>query len=96
MPTQDSNHDEIRAGAEALDSVPQNPMADSIRGYRKFDQATSDYINRVKAEGDAVQSLLDGAAAVDADPRMVAIARTKFQEGAMWLIRAAAKPEGLF
>lgn len=96
MPTENQDATEIREGAEALDAVPQNPMADSIRGYRRFDQATSDFINGVKAEGDRVQALLDGAAAVDADPRMAAIARTKFQEGAMWLIRAAAKPEGLF
>ena len=74
----------------------QNPMQGSIRGYRKFDEATSAYINMVKAEGDNVQNLLNGAADIDADPRMVAIARTKFQEAAMWLIRAAAKPEGLF
>lgn len=74
----------------------QNPMADSIRGYRKFDQATSDFINDVKGEGDKVADLLSRAMVIDADPRMVAIARTKFQEGAMWLIRAAAKPDGLF
>jgi hypothetical protein len=76
--------------------VPKNPMAESIRGYRKFDEKTSAFINDVKAEGDNVQALLDRAATVDADPRMVAIARTKFQEAAMWLIRSAAKPDGLF
>lgn len=78
------------------DKAPQNPMSDSIRGYRKFDKPTSDFITAVKDEGDRVQALLDRAAAVEADPRMVAIARTKLQEGAMWLIRAAAKPDGLF
>jgi len=91
-----SNETTATDQGDSTDSVPQNPMADSIRGYLKFDQTTSEFINGVKAEGDRVQALLDGAAAVDADPRMVAIARTKFQEGAMWLIRAAAKPEGLF
>lgn len=76
--------------------TPQNPMQDSIRGYRKFDQATSNFINGVKGAGDHIQTLLQEAESVDADPRMVALARTKFQEGAMWLIRAAAKPVGLF
>lgn len=81
------------------DGVPQNPMAESIRGYRKFNKATSDYINRVKNLGDDVDALINDATAapgVDADPRMVALARTKFQEAAMWLIRAAARPDGLF
>lgn len=77
-------------------NAPQNPMQDSIRGYRKFDQATSNFINDVKGAGDHIEHLLQAAPTVDADPRMVAIARTKFQEGAMWLIRSAAKPDGLF
>ena len=74
----------------------QNPMQESIRGYRKFDQATSDFINQVKEAGDLIEKLLADAAAIDAGPRMVALARTEFQNGAMWLIRAAAKPQGLF
>lgn len=77
--------------------VPQNPMQESIRGYRKFDQPTADQINAIKQIGEAViEPLLTHSLALDADPRMVAIARTKFQEGAMWLIRSLAKPEGLF
>lgn len=76
--------------------VPQNPMQPAIQGYKTFDQPTSDFINRVKAEGHAVQELLDAALAVDADPRLVALARTYFQIGAMFLIRSAAKPSGLF
>ena len=78
------------------DAPAQNPMADSIKGYRKFDQATSDFINQVKETGDTFARLLEDASKLDADPRAVALARTHFQEGAMWLIRAAAKPEGLF
>jgi len=77
-------------------AAPQNPMQDSIRGYRKFDQSTSNFINDVKAAGDHIEALLNAAQSVDADQFMVGLARTKFQEGAMWLIRAAAKPDGLF
>lgn len=74
----------------------QNPMQGSIRGYRKFDQATSDAINEIKEEGKRVSDLLDKATELGGDPRQIALARTKFQEGAMWLIRSIAKPEGLF
>lgn len=75
----------------------QNPMQPAIQGYRKFDQATSDFINDVKELGKLVeQKLADAEVILDADPRALALARTNFQQGAMWLIRAAAKPEGLF
>lgn len=76
--------------------IPQNPMQPAIQGYRKFDEATSDFINRVKSEGVNVQELLDAATAIDADPYLVTLAKTHFQIGAMFLIRSAAKPEGLF
>ena len=74
----------------------QNPMVDSIKGYRKFDQATSDYINDLKSMGGTFQEMLDRAMQLNASPRELALARTHFQEGAMWLIRSVAKPEGLF
>jgi len=32
----------------------QNPMQPAIQGYRKFDQATSDYINSIKELGKQV------------------------------------------
>lgn len=78
------------------DDTPQNPMQKSIKGYRKFDQQTSAFINSVKELGEQVDALLEEALNNDADARQVALARTNFQQGAMWLIRAAAKPEGLF
>ena len=81
-----------------MSEVPQNPMQPAIKGYRKFSEQTSQFINDVKAAGETFQQLLDRANSLDdvADPRAVALARTHFQEGAMWLIRAAAKPDGLF
>jgi hypothetical protein len=74
----------------------QNPMQPAIQGYRKFDQATSDAINQVKELGYAVEAMLSKAAEAGADPRALALARTNLQQGAMWWIRALAKPEGLF
>ncbi len=74
----------------------QNPMQGSIQGYRKFDQATSDFINTVKEEGEIIEVLLARAEKLGADPRALALARTNLQQGAMWLIRSVAKPEGLF
>ena len=74
----------------------QNPMQPAIQGYRKFDQATSDAINEVKELGHTVDAMLSKATEAGADPRAIALARTNLQQGAMWLIRALAKPEGLF
>ena len=74
----------------------QNPMQPSIQGYRKFDQETSDLINSVKELGKKVEAKLDEASQHGADPRQLALARTNFQQGAMWLIRSVAQPEGLF
>lgn len=74
----------------------QNPMQGSIQGYRTFDQSTSDFINEVKEEGKRVEALLSRAEQLGADPRHLALARTNLQQGAMWLIRSAAKPDGLF
>jgi hypothetical protein len=74
----------------------QNPMQPAIQGYRKFDQATSDAINEVKELGHKVEAMLQAATDSGADPRALALARTNLQQGAMWLIRALAKPEGLF
>ena len=75
---------------------PQNPMQADIKGYRKFDQATSDFINDVKELGTVVESILRRAEELGASPRELALARTNLQQGAMWLIRSVAKPEGLF
>mgnify|MGYP006961545176 CR=1 FL=1 len=84
------------SGGEQGADPAQNPMQPVIQGYRKFDQQTSDFINKTKEAGKDVQALLDEAQAMGADPRALALAKTKLQEGAMWLIRSVAKPDGLF
>lgn len=77
-------------------AVAQNPMQPAIQGYRKFDQETSDFINSVKEAGKDIDALLARAGILGADPRALALAKTNLQQGAMWLIRAAAQPDGLF
>lgn len=79
-----------------MNEVAQNPMQPAIQGYRKFDQATSDAINEIKELGGHVEAMLVKATSAGADPRALALARTNLQQGAMWWIRALAKPEGLF
>ncbi len=92
----DQREDLHAAQQQDANTTAQNPMQPAIQGYRKFDQATSDLINEVKEEGKRIEALLGRAEQLGADPRQIALARTNLQQGAMWLIRAAAKPEGLF
>lgn len=88
--------EDLNATTKQDTDTAQNPMQPAIQGYRKFDQATSDYINNVKHFGKEVEILLQRAVENGCDPRELALARTNFQQGAMWLIRSVAKPEGLF
>ena len=91
------NHTDEATVGDTSGAVAQNPMQPAIQGYRTFDKATSDFINKTKMTGEhVVQLLLNEAAELGASPRELALARTHFQEGAMWLIRSVAKPDGLF
>ena len=74
----------------------ENPMVGKVTGYRTLTQAELTLVNTIKAQGELFEALYDGAMVAGADPRMANLARTKFQEGAMWLIRAVAKPQGFF
>lgn len=71
-----------------------------ITGYRDLTQDEIDKMNEIKAKGEEVRTLIDGMQTAVAlpgglapDPRALAIARTKLQEGFMWLTRSIAKPE---
>lgn len=88
--------EDLHAAKQQDNATAQNPMQPAIQGYRKFDQATSDLINSVKELGKQVEAKLEEASQHGADPRQLALARTNFQTGAMWLIRSIAQPEGLF
>lgn len=64
-----------------------------ITGYRDLSQAEIDAMNKVKALGPQVESLLDEIRAIpDSDKRWAAIAQTDFQTACMALIRAVARP----
>lgn len=88
--------EDLHAANQQHSTTAQNPMQPEIQGYRKFDQATSDLINSVKELGKQVEAKLEEASQHGADPRQLALARTNLQQGAMWLIRSVAKPEGMF
>ena len=76
-----------------------------ITGYRELSQAEIDLMNRIKAKGEELKSLIDDVnasqAAItqefgtpDAEAyRWSAIAKTHMQEGLMALTRAVAKPQ---
>lgn len=81
---------------ESLGREGENPMVGKVTGYRTLTQAELTLVNTIKAQGELFEALYDGAMVAGADPRMANLARTKFQEGAMWLIRAVAKPQGFF
>jgi len=77
-----------------------------ITGYRELSQAEIDLMNRIKAKGEELKSLIDDVNASHADDatqealtkaaesyRWAAIAKTHMQEGLMALTRAVAKPQ---
>lgn len=64
-----------------------------ITGYRELSQLEIDLMNVVKAEGVAVEMIVNKLAELPAvDQRWVSIARTQLQQGFMALTRAIAKP----
>lgn len=89
----------------------ENPMVDKVSGYRRLTDAELALVNKIKALGSEVESLYDAAVEVASERsketpenpreyseslRAAALAKTNFQQGAMWLIRAVAAPKGLF
>lgn len=78
----------------------ENPEVGRVSGYRKLTDEELALVNDIKAAGADIEELLiraRGLAGAD-NERLSAInlARTNLQQGAMWLIRAAAAPKGLF
>jgi hypothetical protein len=66
-----------------------------IKGYRELSQKEIDAMNECKSAGVDLGELIEKINAIpEADKRCIAIARTEFQTGLMWLIRAIARPEG--
>lgn len=76
---------------------------DKIKGYRKLSDDEIELINRCKAMGQSIDSLIDDVRAMGAesddradgcDQRWLAMAKTDLQVGIMKLVRSIAKPQG--
>lgn len=72
-----------------------------IKGYRDLTQEEINLINTFKEEEAAALRKLDtysrydpNEGGIELNQRSLALARTKFQEAYMWLIRAVARPNG--
>lgn len=68
-----------------------------ITGYRDLSQAEIDGMNSIKAlEADAGALFKQIGQVEGVDPRALALAKTKLQEGFMWFVRSIAKPADPF
>ena len=64
-----------------------------IKGYRDLSQEEIDLMNKIKAVGEKVGSLLDDVKNnFETDQRWASIAQTDLQKGFMALVRSIAKP----
>lgn len=64
-----------------------------IKGYRELDEGDIERMNLVKAQGQALEELIDMVEDAGGDKRWAAIARTQLQQGLMALTRAVTKPD---
>lgn len=84
----------------------ENPMVNKVSGYRQLTDAELALVNKIKALGpelerlhtEVVELVNDRSHAEmghhDQHFRAAALGKTNLQQGAMWLIRAVAAPEG--
>lgn len=85
----------------------ENPEAGNISGYRKLSDAELALVNKIKAKGPELETLLLEVNELIAARttqygtpdgehyRNAALGKTNLQQGYMWLIRAVAAPNGL-
>jgi hypothetical protein len=69
-----------------------------IRGYRQLTEGEQRLVNDIKnLEADEVVAMYKAVKGLeDSDKRMVAIAKTHFQEGFSALIRAVTRPDDVY
>ena len=68
-----------------------------IKGYRDLSQSEIDGMNSIKAlEVDTGHLFKQISEIEGVDPRALALAKTKLQEGFMWFVRSIAKPADPF
>jgi len=66
-----------------------------ISGYRDLSEKEIEQMNSCKAYGNHLRLLIEDMEKIpETDKRCLALAKTNFQQGMMWLVRSIAKPEG--
>lgn len=88
---------EDKAPPARPEAPPPTKITAEIKGYRQLSPTEQALMNEAKDEGEVVRDLLERVSLTlpednPADGRAIALAKTKFQEGFMWLCRAIAKP----
>jgi len=64
-----------------------------IKGYRELNQEEIDLMNKIKAQGENLQKLIEELQSYnDVDHRWVAIGQNDLQKGIMSLVRSVAQP----
>jgi len=64
-----------------------------IKGYRELNQEEIDLMNKIKAQGENLQKLIEELQSYnDVDHRWVTIGQTDLQKGIMSLVRSVAQP----
>lgn len=64
-----------------------------IKGYRDLTQSEIDGMNSIKSLEVDTGNLFKQVSEIEGvDPRALALAKTKLQEGFMWFVRSIAKP----
>ena len=64
-----------------------------IKGYRDLTQSEIDGMNSIKSLEVDTGNLFKQVSKIEGvDPRALALAKTKLQEGFMWFVRSIAKP----
>lgn len=64
-----------------------------IKGYRELSEIEKDAINSIKENEKNIFEVLEDSKHLDADPRMLSIAKTNFEQAFMWWVKSIAKPE---
>lgn len=64
-----------------------------IKGYRELSQEEINLMNKIKAMGEELGSMVNQLEKSEADQRWVSIGKTDLQTGIMALVRSVAKPD---
>ena len=76
-----------------MSTIERFEQQHKFTGYRQLTESEAQLINKVKAAGVELGSLVDELRAMpDLDQRWVSIGQTDFQTGLMALTRAIARP----